>query len=392
MGARRHLVAVWNPLYQADAIEAHVNLLLDWMKRYRAGACSAEEVYVWWGKIRSPRRVGPLGHLDDVLGLETEAARDDPGPETHLYLTDYRSLYVAHLGDITDDDPRDDDAAHVPAFYAREGVACDCWFLLWDIQRLVADDLVSVAQELHRLRNVRYHDQPVSLYGGMVDLPLVVEDAGAARYFDPLVREQVTGGRFWAEFDAERGGLGAMERELRENLLGEEAWRGLEPVARTFLAAGERLYRDHQSDPAFDFAPVVVEFAKAFEVQVNALVRRALRGAPPDVRTLNVDGRSVDVVAEGPLRLAELRRLLEEPNVVKFFRTRLEHGAWFTAELPPLLGALAASRNPAAHSERVSREQATAWRNRLLGVGCLGEVVNLARVRLKTEPAGFVRG
>jgi hypothetical protein len=239
------------------------------------------------------------------------AARDDPGPEAHLYLTDYRSLYVAHLGDITDEDPRDDGAGHVPPFYVREAVACDCWFLLWDIQRLVADDLVSVAQELHRLRNVRYHDQPVSLYGGMVELPLIVEDPTAARYFDPRVREQVTGGRFWVEFDAERAGLGAMERELRENVLGEAAWGGLDPVARAFLATAERLFRDHQGDPGFDFAPVLVEFAKALELQANAVLRRGLRTAPAEVRCLNVGGRSRDVIADGVERAhgASVRRL-----------------------------------------------------------------------------------
>jgi len=31
-----------------------------------------------------------------------------------------------------------------------------------------------VIEQLRQLRNVRYHDQRVSLYGGMVDLPLVV--------------------------------------------------------------------------------------------------------------------------------------------------------------------------------------------------------------------------
>jgi hypothetical protein len=42
---------------------------------------------------------------------------------------------------------------------------------VWDIRRLVADDTPAVMEELKRLRNTRYHDRPVSLYGGMVDLP-----------------------------------------------------------------------------------------------------------------------------------------------------------------------------------------------------------------------------
>jgi hypothetical protein len=38
--------------------------------------------------------------------------------ETHLYLTDFRSLYVADVGLITTDNVAAIDAAHVPPYYA----------------------------------------------------------------------------------------------------------------------------------------------------------------------------------------------------------------------------------------------------------------------------------
>ena len=61
-----------------------------------------------------------------------------------------------------------------------------------------------------------------------------------------------------------------MERDLRENLFGEQAWRALEATARRFIATGEKLFREHRADPAFDFGPVVRSFAKALEVQCRA--------------------------------------------------------------------------------------------------------------------------
>ena len=66
------------------------------------------------------------------------------------------------------------DPAHVPAYYRHQSLRCDCWFKLLDIRRLAQDDTLAVIAELKRLRNVHYNDRPVSLYGGMVDLPLVV--------------------------------------------------------------------------------------------------------------------------------------------------------------------------------------------------------------------------
>jgi hypothetical protein len=197
-----------------------------------------------------------------------------------------------------------DDDGHVPTFYANGKFTCDCWFQLWDIRRLVANDTLGVVEELKKLRNTRYNDRPVSIYGGMVDLPLIVTRGDAARYFDPAVRAALTGGRFWCEFDAERSGVGAIEKELRENLFGVDAWSGLDPAARSFVASAEKVFRDHRADPAFDFSGVVVDFAKAFEVQVNGLLRRAFVGAPGEVRHVNVDG---DPVA-GAARRSGVRR------------------------------------------------------------------------------------
>jgi len=75
---------------------------------------------------------------------------------------------------ITDDDVREDEGErdHVPAYY--EGHACDFWFRLFDVRRLVSDDTPAVIEEAAKLRNAGYHDRPVSLYGGMVDAPLLV--------------------------------------------------------------------------------------------------------------------------------------------------------------------------------------------------------------------------
>ena len=41
------------------------------------------------------------------------------------------------------------------------------------------------------------------------------------------------------------------------------------------------------------------------------------------------------------------------------------------------------ARNAAAHSGTTDRDTATHWRNRLVGVGCEGDLVALARTRVK---------
>jgi hypothetical protein len=43
---------------------------------------------------------------------------------------------------------------------------------------------------------------------------------------------------------------------------------------------------------------------------------------------------------------------------------------------------LADLRNPAAHGSRIGRDQVTPLRDRLVGVGCVGSLVELGKVRV----------
>lgn len=385
----RHLLGVWNPSYAADAMDATVALLLARARDFRDARIDEEDVYVWWGKVKSANRQQPLPHLADILsmdiGLSPDADSDSgEGHELHLYLTDYRSLYVGHIAEITPDDITSDEAEqhHVPAFYRERNLKCDCWLKLFDIRRVVADDTVAVVEELKKLRNTRYNDRPVSIYGGMVELPLIVKRDDGARYFEADVRAKLIDGRFWVEFDAERSGVGEMARELRDNVVGDTAWNALDPAARTFIATAESVFRAHRRDPAFDFSGVVIDFAKAIELQANLVLRLALAGMPESERRANVDGRSVDLASGELWPLGTLARVIAETeHINRALKRRLANGTWASESLAPVLRELTDIRNPAAHSKSVSFDQARRLRDRVLGVGGPGILAELGRVR-----------
>jgi hypothetical protein len=148
----------------------------------------------------------------------------------------------------------------------------------------------------------------------MVELPLIVTRDDGARYFEPDVRQKLIDGRFWVEFDAERSGVGQIERELRENVVGASTWDGLDPAVRVFVATAESLFRGHRTDAAFDFSGVVINFAKAVELQTNIVLRRALAGLPEADRRVNIDGRSADLTSGGLWPLGSLARTIGETD------------------------------------------------------------------------------
>ena len=380
----RHLLTVWNPLYTSD-VDQHFALLLDWAHRADEKKAKPEDIYVWWGKVKSPNRQQPLEHRDDILAFAKTLDPQDRA-EANLYVTDYRSLYVAELLDIEEGTLPPDEQAHVPAYYGAKELKCDFWFMVGDFRRLVIDDLPLVAAELQRLHNVHYHDKPVSIYGGIRELPLLVTRPDGTEFFRADEREAVTGGKLWLEWEQEHGaGLSAVQADLRDNVLGENVWNALEWTARTSLAQGERLYRDHRNEPGYDFSDVILSFAKALEVQVSRVLRDGASKLAPAVRTVSLNDRQVDLVGARGLTLGQMARAIGgERELAAGLTKALENGAWFTGQLPAILDDLTEVRNAAAHSDgQVGRDVATRWRNRLLGVGSHGDIAQLAAVRLK---------
>ncbi len=322
-----HLLTVWNPSYADSIMDVHLDVLLSWAERLGHDGVDRDDLYVWWGKIKSPNRQQSLPHTPDILRLQKQI---EAGEETHLYLTDYRSLYVAHLDEITDEDilaETPDEIEHMPRYYA--GMQADFWFRLLDLRLLVADDTVLTIEELKKLRNERYHGRPISLYGGMVELPLIVTREDGVSWFGQ--EEALRDGQLWAQRAAGlRGETERLGPELRDNLIGRKLWLVLQPVTRGFLTSAEAVFRGRRDDLRFDFSGPAIEYAKAVETELNGLIfpalRKVLRTRQSAEREVSVDGRTLDLGGMIPHQtLGTLKNLLQHNGLVR------GHSRWRSA-------------------------------------------------------------
>ena len=119
MSEPRHLLSLWNPTYSNVAMDVHLRVLLHWARMGDQGEASVSDVYVWWARLRSAGRKGDHPYKDQILALD-EQIRE--GVETHLYLTDFRSLYVGHLAEITATNipkERPEEKSHIPNYVLK---------------------------------------------------------------------------------------------------------------------------------------------------------------------------------------------------------------------------------------------------------------------------------
>jgi hypothetical protein len=377
-----HFVSVSSPARGSSTIDAHLAVLFDLAARHGSDAGDPEEIYVWWGGRRAANGAPAPVPPDGSAPTAREPERLGEG-ETHLYLTDYRSLYVAQVAELSEDDVLVADRGHVPDCYRGNGGVPDFWLKLRDVRRIVGDDLLAVVEELKRLRHAENGANPFSLHGSATHLPVRVTRTDAEPLFDEKQRNYLTDGRLWAEFDAEVGrGIGTLERELRENLFGDAAWLALDPAVRTLIAAAEKRFREHRDDPAYDFSIVLDCFMRALEAQCNFILRGAVRRATNAARHARIGSRIVDLLRFRPLSLREMARAIRSERDLEIaLRTGLDNGGWFTGNLPEIMADLLEVRSPRTRVTRLDRETVTRWRSQLVGIGCVGILVELAATR-----------
>jgi hypothetical protein len=164
----------------------------------------------------------------------------------------------------------------------------------------------------------------------------------------------------------------------------------LEPATRTFLASAEAVFRARREDPGFDFSGPAVEYAKAVEAELNALLfpamRKVMAGVTEAERSVRLDGSLLDLGKPAPPQsLGTILLMLEKKAAVtRAVRKAFVHDhAWLLGELPHCLRRIVELRNPAAHSSAAGRDAVATRRREILGIGLEGTISRIARVKMR---------
>ncbi|MFO7155911.1 MAG: hypothetical protein DIU72_004760 [Pseudomonadota bacterium] len=360
------LLSVWNPYFEPETIQVHVEIL----RQYRK---------VWWARLYRGERMDRAACRDKYARLAQlwDDARAE-GRCVVLFVTNFVALHALLVDEILfGPELPPEEIAYAPAHYFQEpddpkGPWPVLWFRVRDVRALAYD-------QVHTLRY--FFDREIDAGDFGYDpfasfkwrYPEVAMAPPAEEIFDP---ELLAGrARMFADlhetlFPPE---VQTARVELEKKL--GETWLGLEERSRTFLASGWVVYRQFRRHRDFDLSNSLTGAMRAVETELcDALVKSIVKA----LRLEYVFGNWEITLGACNKYLDELANRANQGGV-RALELLATNGSW-----RDWLERFVALRNDTAHGKVVKRQRVErAWAE-LVGMGSeLGPIVAAKRAWLE---------
>lgn len=298
-------------------------------------------------------------------------------PFLQLFLTDYASLYVAKVVKIAENA----DESIIPSYYKDKKLSVEGFFIIEDLRELVRDDFVSVRDEyLANFTTPDYDNHTYALYGNAYVYPLIIEQKQHLTYFESDERHFLQLFKS-AEFLHQK-------QVLADYTFGERYLYAMNPDSFDNLIYAELEFHACKGDRLYDFSSVVLKYAKCFESECYLLVKRLIsvlsqRDESVLSLTFTQMGKSFEVrsLLTNKAMLGAYNYLIENLLKTHIKKHLSEEFVNVCRKLSKQIAFIQRVRNPAAHTECTSFEQANNLRARLVGVATQSVLVMMIKAR-----------
>ena len=298
-------------------------------------------------------------------------------PFLQLFLTDYASLYVAKVVKIAENA----DESIIPSYYKDKKLSVEGFFIIEDLRELVRDDFVSVRDKfLANFTTPDYDNHTYALYGNAYAYPLIIEQKQHFAYFEGDERHFLQLFKS-AEFLRQK-------QVLADYTFGERYLYAMNPDSFDNLIYAELEFHACKGDRLYDFSSVVLRYAKCFESECYLLVKRLIsvlsqRDESILSLTFTQMGKSFEVrsLLVNKAMLGAYNYLIENLLKTHIKEHLSDEFVKFCWKLTKQIAFIQRVRNPVAHTETASFEQANNLRARLVGVANLSVLVMMIKAR-----------
>ncbi len=361
----KNILMLYNPYYQKDVIEQHVDVLLN-----------SPLKQVAFGKIRSKLRTAEHPHEEKLESLYGAVSEKN---YLQLFLTDYASMYVAKVVAVTDGDFHNS----APTYYKDKSLEVETWFIISDIRRVVHDDFAQVRDRvLANFTTPNFGNHHYAVYGNAYIYPLMVEQDEPLDYFADVE----DGFLYSTEMFKSEQRL-EMKKYLVDFRFGATTFHTFHPNTQDALIAAELEFHENKNDPLYDFTSVVIKLSKAFEMEVYLFLKvffEKLMEYNCDLEELgySVQGRDYtlyDYLSHKP-NIGTNTFLLKKYEIKQTIREKVGNAAlryFVQATIPNAIYAVQPIRNESAHGESASLKDCVKLREQIVGIGQNGILSDL---------------
>lgn len=349
-----NLLILYNPYYQSDVIEQHLEVLKSSGK-------------VAFGKVKSKIKNQIQEFSSELAQIYQNTNEQNP---LQLFLSDYANLFVAKVIKVC----KEADEEVIPRYYKEKGLEVEDYFIITDLRELVREDFTLLRDKfLSNFTTPNYGGHSYAIYGNKYVYPLIINQKREIFYFNE--------NRHYLNVYKSEEYL-AIQRELVEYVFGERLFYLLHPDSISHFISAEIELRGNRQNPLYDFTSIVVKYSKILEYEFYDYARAVLRKlVSADSRLLEVtysmQGVSYNLehfFKEKP-NLGTIRYLLKQSVI----QERLEEYQlnFINREFSRSVQSLQKIRNPSVHQTIPKLEEVLGLRSDILGIERFSILKNL---------------
>jgi len=349
----KNLLTLYNPYYNENAIEEHLELL-------------KENGVVAFGKIRSKLRDYEHPNQDVLETIYEETSREEP---IQLFLTDYNSIYVANVISIN----KTISLIKAPKYY--EELEVEYWFVFDDL-RLIAHKNFEIIRDriLSNFKATNFNDRTYAIYGNKYVYPMQVTMKEDINYFE---KDDANFKYYTNIFKSE------LELNTKESLInftfGTEIFYSFNSNTQDNIISAEIEYLQNKHNPLYDYSLLVVKYSKAVELELHRFMKivfKYLTDKDESLKKLSyaIQGKDyiLSDIQEHKANYGTYKFLIRKYEIKDAINSYIANNNlkyFINATIPHFINVMQSIRNESVHGGTTTLQECNDIRNSMLGIG-----------------------
>ena len=352
----KNILILYNPYYQEDVIEQHLEILKD------KGA-------VAFGKVKSKLQNYDIHPNENILNeIYENVSRDNP---MQLFLTDYDSMFVANVIAVKKDKTK---LIKAPKYYDKLDV--EKWYIIDDIRLLIKNDFQNIRDNiLSNFLATNFNNRTYAVYGNSYIYPMQITMKEPINYFEKDDEDfKYYNNVFKSDLELK------IQDSLIDFVFTPSVFYKFASNTQENLISAELEYIQNKHNPLYDYSAVVIKYSKAVELELYRFIRVLFAFLTTKKPSLSKIGYTVqgidytlDELQEYKANYGTYKHLLRLNDIRKTIENQLSSSSlryFIQNTIPNIITTMQEIRNEAAHGGTTTFSECNDIRNIILGIHC----------------------